>query len=83
MRPEHIAALVGQEHLLGAGKPLRMAIESGRLHSMVLWGPPGTGKTTVARLLAQQCHAQFLTLSAVLAGVKGDPGRHRPSPDGP
>jgi putative ATPase len=70
MRPEHIAALVGQEHLLGAGKPLRAAIESGRLHSMVLWGPPGTGKTTVARLLAQQCHAQFLTLSAVLAGVK-------------
>jgi putative ATPase len=70
MRPEHIAALVGQEHLLGAGKPLRVAIESGRLHSMVLWGPPGTGKTTVARLLAQQCHAQFLTLSAVLAGVK-------------
>jgi putative ATPase len=70
MRPEHIAALVGQEHLLGAGKPLRVAIESGRLHSMVLWGPPGIGKTTVARLLAQQCHAQFLTLSAVLAGVK-------------
>jgi putative ATPase len=70
MRPEHIAALVGQEHLLGAGKPLRVAIESGQLHSMVLWGPPGTGKTTVARLLAQQCHAQFLTLSAVLAGVK-------------
>jgi putative ATPase len=70
MRPEHIAALVGQEHLLGAGKPLRAAIESGRLHSMVLWGPPGTGKTTIARLLAQQCHAQFLTLSAVLAGVK-------------
>jgi putative ATPase len=70
MRPEHIAALVGQEHLLGAGKPLHVAIESGRLHSMVLWGPPGTGKTTVARLLAQQCHAQFLTLSAVLAGVK-------------
>ncbi|HEX2200976.1 MAG TPA: replication-associated recombination protein A [Gammaproteobacteria bacterium] len=70
MRPKHIEALVGQEHLLGAGKPLRVAIESGRLHSMVLWGPPGTGKTTVARLLAQQCHAQFLTLSAVLAGVK-------------
>src|ERR671919_934528 len=83
MRPEHIAAVVGQEHLLGAGKPLRVAIESGCLHSMVLWGPPGTGKTTVARLLAQQCHAQFLTLSAVFGGGQGGTAAHRPHPPGP
>lgn len=70
MRPEHINAVVGQKHLLGPGKPLRAAIEAGRLHSMVLWGPPGTGKTTLARLLAKHCEARFLTLSAVLSGVK-------------
>ncbi len=70
MRPRHWREIVGQDHLLGEGKPLRTALESGRLHSMVFWGPPGTGKTTLARLIAQAGEAQFLTLSAVLAGVK-------------
>ncbi|MDX1435054.1 MAG: replication-associated recombination protein A, partial [Gammaproteobacteria bacterium] len=70
MRPASIGEFVGQAHLLGADKPLRRLIESGRAHSMVLWGPPGTGKTTLARLVAAHGRAQFLTLSAVLAGVK-------------
>ncbi len=70
MRPATLDAFVGQRHLLGSGKPLRRAIDSGELHSMVLWGPPGTGKTTLARLIAIQSGARFLTLSAVLAGVK-------------
>ncbi|WP_250460775.1 replication-associated recombination protein A [Microbulbifer litoralis] len=70
MRPESLAQYMGQTHLLGPGKPLREAVERGQLHSMVLWGPPGVGKTTFARLLAQECDARFATLSAVLAGVK-------------
>ena len=70
MRPRTLAAFAGQSHILGVGKPLRRAIEEGNLHSMVLWGPPGTGKTTLARLLAEQTRAEFLPLSAVLAGVK-------------
>jgi putative ATPase len=70
MRPHTLAAFTGQPHILGPGKPLRRAIEEGNLHSMVLWGPPGTGKTTLARLLAEHTRAEFLTLSAVLAGVK-------------
>ncbi|MDH4274354.1 MAG: replication-associated recombination protein A [Gammaproteobacteria bacterium] len=70
MRPRRLEEFSGQAHLLGMGKPLRIAVESGRLHSMIFWGPPGTGKTTLARMIAQHAQAQFLTLSAVLAGVK-------------
>ena len=70
MRPDTLAGFVGQEHLIGPGKPLRLAIERGQLHSMVFWGAPGTGKTTLARLITSACNAQFLTLSAVLSGVK-------------
>lgn len=70
MRPLSITAYIGQEHLLGTDKPLRIAIEQGRLHSMVFWGPPGTGKTTLAKLITHSCAAQFLTVSAVLSGIK-------------
>ena len=70
MRPRAIDDYVGQEHLFGAGKPLRRMLEGGHLHSMILWGPPGTGKTTLARLVAETCDADFIALSAVMAGVK-------------
>jgi len=70
MRPRSLDEFLGQEHLLASGKPLRGAIEAGQLHSMILWGPPGTGKTTLARLIARRSDAQFIALSAVMAGVK-------------
>jgi len=70
MRPRDLNEFIGQSHLLGPGKPLRQAIEAGQLHSMVFWGPPGTGKTTLAHLLASRSGAEFVALSAVLAGVK-------------
>ena len=70
MRPRSLDEFVGQQHLLAPGKPLRQAIEAGQLHSLILWGPPGTGKTTLARLMAQRADAEFMALSAVMAGVK-------------
>jgi putative ATPase len=70
LRPQTLADMIGQQHLLGVGKPLRAALESGHVHSMILWGPPGVGKTTLARLVAGAAKANFIVLSAVLAGVK-------------
>jgi len=70
LRPNTIDEFVGQSHLLGPGKPLRLALDSQKPHSMILWGPPGTGKTTLARLMAQACQGDFVSLSAVFSGVK-------------
>ena len=70
LRPQTPDEVIGQAHLLGPGKPLRVAFETGRLHSMILWGPPGVGKTTLARLMAGAVRSRFVVLSAVLAGVK-------------
>jgi putative ATPase len=70
LRPKTVDEMVGQRHLLGEGKPIRVALRAGRPHSMILWGPPGVGKTTLARLMAQAFNAEFIAISAVLAGVK-------------
>ena len=70
LRPQTLDEVIGQSHLLGPGKPLRLAFESKKLHSMILWGPPGVGKTTIARLTALAFEADFIALSAVLSGVK-------------
>ena len=70
MRPQELGQYIGQQHILGEGKQLRSAIEQDRLHSMLFWGPPGSGKTTLARLIAHYSGAEFITLSAVLSGVK-------------
>ncbi len=71
LRPTTLAEVIGQRHLLAEGKPLHTAFASGRLHSMILWGPPGVGKTTLARLMADSFDAQFIAMSAVLGGVAG------------
>ena len=70
MRPQSLEEIAGQDHLLSSDKPLYQAIEAGKLHSMIFWGPPGTGKTTLSRMIARYCDAEFISLSAVLAGVK-------------
>lgn len=70
LRPTSLDEVIGQSHLIGPGKPLRLAFESGKPHSMILWGPPGVGKTTLARLLARAFGYEFIALSAVFAGVK-------------
>ncbi len=70
LRPTRIDEVIGQDHLVGPGKPLRLAFEAGKPHSMILWGPPGVGKTTLARLMAHHFDADFIQISAVLAGVK-------------
>ncbi|MHB8353075.1 MAG: replication-associated recombination protein A, partial [Burkholderiales bacterium] len=70
LRPQKLEDMIGQQHLIGPGKPLRLAFESGKPHSMILWGPPGVGKTTLARLTAEAFGCEFIALSAVMAGVK-------------
>ena len=70
MRPKRLSECIGQTHLLSPGKPLREAIDSSQLHSMILWGPPGVGKTTIAKLISEVCDVHFQSLSAVLSGVK-------------
>ena len=70
LRPQSLDEVIGQRHLIGPGKALRLAFESGRPHSMILWGPPGSGKTTLARLMAKAFDAEFIALSAVFSGVK-------------
>ena len=70
LRPGSLDDYIGQEHVVGEGAPLRNALNAGQIHSLILWGPPGVGKTTLARLIASYVDAQFLSLSAVMAGVK-------------
>src|SRR6201995_1152474 len=70
MRPDTLAGYVGQQHILGPGKPLRVQIERDQLQSLILWGPPGVGKTTLARLIARLTRADFIPFSAGLAGIK-------------
>src|SRR5713226_1814910 len=85
MRPETLEELVGQVHILGPGKPLRQQIERDEVHSMILWGPPGSGKTTLATVIARKTKSDFVRFSAVLSGIReikevmaaAEKGRHR------
>ncbi|STR72031.1 Holliday junction DNA helicase [Raoultella ornithinolytica] len=77
MRPENLAQYIGQQHLLAPGKPLPRAIEAGHLHSMILWGPPGTGKTTLAEVIARYASADVERISAVTSRRKRDPRSDR------
>src|SRR5438445_13255151 len=70
MRPERLEDYIGQDHILGPGKPLRAQIERDQLSSIILWGPPGVGKTTLAGLIARITHCEFMSYSAVLSGIK-------------
>lgn len=70
MRPESLTDFIGQQHLLAEGKSLKIAIDAGLIHSLVFWGPPGVGKTTLAKIIAKNTHCHFIELSAVMAGVK-------------
>src|ERR1022692_4750276 len=70
LRPERLEDFVGQQHILGPGKPLRVQIEHDRLQSLILWGPPGVGKTTLARIVARMTRAEFIPFSAVMSGIK-------------
>src|SRR4051812_50085514 len=74
MRPQTLGELVGQQHILGPGKLLRRVLEARELPSLILWGPPGTGKTTLGRLLAAEARARFVPVSAGVGGGQGDPG---------
>ena len=70
LRPNTLSEVIGQQHLLQEGKPLKIAFDSGKLHSMILWGPPGVGKTTIARLTSKAFDCEWIALSAVFSGVK-------------
>src|SRR5260221_11773906 len=83
MRPKSLADVVGQRHLLGPGRPLRLAFEAGKPHSMILWGPPGVGKTTLARLMPYAFDAEFISLPAALPRAKHIKAAVQPPPTSP
>ena len=81
MRPTTFSDFVGQEHLIGPARVLRKAIDSGKIPSLILWGPPGSGKTTLARIISEVTESHFEAISAVSAGVPPPPPPARPAPD--